>query len=128
MATSIASKRDLAVLEPDPSASRGKVARLTPGGRSAQDGCDRLLAAIEDGWQERFGSVGVRRLRRALDRLTAAPGGQPSPLWLGLGPLPRRLAGVGPQVADAAALPHGAAPRRLPRRQLNGPGPVSRWC
>jgi hypothetical protein len=60
MGKGIAGKQGLAVLEPDPAASRGQVARLTPGGRTAQDGCRRLLAAIEDGRQERFGSAGIR--------------------------------------------------------------------
>ena len=31
---------------------------------------------------------GIRGLRQALDRLAAAPGGQNSPLWLGLEPYP----------------------------------------
>jgi hypothetical protein len=86
--TGIAGQQSLAVVEPDPAASRGKVVRLTPGGRRAQDACRRLLAAIEDGWQERFGPAGIRGLRQALDRLAAASAGHPSPLWLGLEPYP----------------------------------------
>jgi hypothetical protein len=79
------------------------VARLTPGGRTARDGCRGLLAAIEDGWQERFGSAGVRGLRQALDRLAVAPGGQPSPLWLGLEPYP---GGWRASVRRPRTLPH----------------------
>jgi DNA-binding MarR family transcriptional regulator len=102
MAMGIAGKQGLAVLEPDPAASRGKVARLTPGGRTAQDGCRRLLTATEDGWQQRFGSDRIRGLRRALDRL-AAPGGPSSPLWLGLEPYP---SGWRASVPRPRTLPH----------------------
>jgi len=102
MAMGVAGKQDLAVLEPDPAGSRGKVARLTCAGQSAQDGCRRLLAAIEDGWQDRFGSAGVRGLRRALDRLATAPRGQPS-LWLGLEPYP---GGWRASVRRPRTLPH----------------------
>jgi len=102
MAMGIAGKQGLAVLEPDPAASRGKVARLTPGGRSAQDGCRRLLTATEDDWQERFGSDGIRGLRQALDRL-AAPDGTSSPLWRGLEPYP---GGWRASVPRPRTLPH----------------------
>jgi methyltransferase (TIGR00027 family) len=103
MAMGIANKRGLAVLEPDPAASRGQVARLTLGGRSAQDVYRRLLAGIEDAWQERFGSADIRGLRQALARLAAAPGGQPSPLWLGLDPYP---GGWRASVRRPRTLPH----------------------
>jgi plasmid stabilization system protein ParE len=103
MAMGIAGKQGLALLEPDPAASRGKVARLTPGGRRAQDDCRRLLVAIEDNWQERFGSACIRGLRQAIDRLVATPGGQPSPLWLGLEPYP---GGWRASVRRPRTLPH----------------------
>ena len=88
MATGIACQQGLAAVEPDPAATRGKVVRLSLDGRRAQDSCRRLLAAIEDGWRERFGPAGIRGLRQALGRLAAAPAGQPSPLWRGLQPYP----------------------------------------
>lgn len=103
MAMGVAGKQGLAVLEPDRAASRGKVARLTPRGRSAQDGCGRLLAVIEDGWQERFGPDGIRGLRQALERLAVAPAGEPSPLWLGLEPYP---GGWRASVRRPRTLPH----------------------
>jgi hypothetical protein len=103
MAMGVAGKQGLAVLEPDPAGSRGKVARLNRAGQSAQDGCRRLLAAIEDRWQDRFGSAGVRGLRRALDRLATAPRGQPPPLWLGLEPYP---GGWRASVRRPRTLPH----------------------
>ena len=59
--------------------------------------------AIEDAWQERFGSAGIRGLRQALDRLAAAPGGQPSPLWRGLEPYP---GGWRASVRRPRTLPH----------------------
>jgi DNA-binding MarR family transcriptional regulator len=103
MATGIAGRQGLAVVEPDPAASRGKVVRLTPGGRRTQDACRRLLATIEDGWQERFGPAGLHGLRQALDRLATAPAGQPSPLWLGLEPYP---GGWRASVSRPRTLPH----------------------
>jgi DNA-binding MarR family transcriptional regulator len=103
MAMGVAGKQGLAVLEPDPAGSRDKAARLTRAGQSAQDGCRRLLAAIEDRWQDRFGSAGVRGLRRALDRLATAPRGQPPPLWLGLEPYP---GGWRASVRRPRTLPH----------------------
>jgi hypothetical protein len=103
MAMGIAVKQGLAVLEPDPAASRGQVARLTLGGRRAQDGCRRLLAAIEDGWQERFGSAAIRGIRQVIERLADAPDGQPSPLWLGLEPYP---GGWRASVRRPRTLPH----------------------
>ena len=103
MATGIAGRQGLAVVEPDPAASRGKVVRLTPAGRRAQEACRRLLATIEDGWHERFGPAGVHGLRQALDRLTTAPAGQSLPLWLGLEPHP---AGWRASVSRPRTLPH----------------------
>ena len=123
MATGIAGQQGLAAVEPDPAATRGKVVRLTPGGRQAQDSCRRLLAAIEDGWR---GALRPGRHPRPAPG-ARSPGGRAGRAALtvvaGAATLPRRVAGVGPRATDAAAPPHGAAPRRLPRRQLNRPAP-----
>ena len=86
----------------------------------------------------RTAAAGCSRRSRTVGRIASAPPASwPAPgarspghraaraavaAVAGTGALPRRLAGVGPQAADAAALPHGAAPRRLPRRQLNRRG------
>jgi DNA-binding MarR family transcriptional regulator len=91
MMTGIAGQQGLAVAEPDPAASRGKVVRLNPGGRRAQDACRRLLAAIEDGWQERFGPAGIRGLRQAPGRSAA---GADSGVADDAGHVPPRLLGL----------------------------------
>ena len=103
MATGIAGQQGLAAVEPDPAAARGKVVRLTPRGRRAQDSCRRLLAAIDDGWRERFGPAGIHGLRQAVDRLAAPHAGQPSPLRLGLEPYPD---GWRASVRGPRTLPH----------------------
>ena len=45
---------DLAAEEPDPAASRGKIARLTPGGLDAQRLYHEFRRTIEQRWHERF--------------------------------------------------------------------------
>ena len=78
----------LAAEEPDPAASRGKVARLTLRGTGAQGAYRDLLAAIEARWQERFGAGSIAALRRPLEALATAPEGQRPPLFAGLEPYP----------------------------------------
>jgi DNA-binding MarR family transcriptional regulator len=69
--------RGYAEAGPEPSAGRRKVARLTPKGSRAQDACQRLLAAIEERWQARYGADRTGRLREALQLLLdPADGGQ----------------------------------------------------
>jgi methyltransferase (TIGR00027 family) len=75
----------LAVEEPDPAASRGKVARLTPGGLLAQDSYREALDTTEHRWQARFGAGTIEALRRPLQTLAT---GEPPPLFQGLGPYP----------------------------------------
>jgi methyltransferase (TIGR00027 family) len=75
----------LAVEEPDPAASRGKVARLTPRGVLAQGLYLELLGATEDRWRDRFGRDPIGALRRPLEALAL---GQPPPLFQGLEPYP----------------------------------------
>jgi DNA-binding MarR family transcriptional regulator len=77
-------RHSYAVVEPDPSATRGKVVRLTPKGRQAQREHLRLLGAIEADWQERFGDERVAALRDRLERLVGEPGAATSPLLDGL--------------------------------------------
>jgi DNA-binding MarR family transcriptional regulator len=88
MATGVLQKRGVAVVEPDQSSSRVKVARLTAKGREAQAACHRLLGIVEGRWQARFGKDTVRTLRELLERLVGEPTAQRSPLFRGLEPYP----------------------------------------
>jgi methyltransferase (TIGR00027 family) len=76
----------LAVSEPDPAASRGQVARLTPRGLHAQRLHLELLATVEDRWRERFGPDTIGALRQSLAAL--ATGTEPPPLFQALEPYP----------------------------------------
>jgi len=78
----------LAVEEPDPAASRGKVARLTPRGLLAQGLYLDQLGAVEDRWRDRFGADTIAALRQPLEALAVGPEGQPPPLFQGLEPYP----------------------------------------
>lgn len=101
------------VVEPDPAASRGQVARLTEKGQRGRDGRLRRLAAVEDRWRERFGAGPVGALRESLlDLLGRQEDGRPV---LGAGLLPdggwrasgRYLAQATAFARDpAGALPH----------------------
>jgi methyltransferase (TIGR00027 family) len=75
----------LAVEEPDPAASRGKVARLTPRGLLAQGLYLELLGVTEDRWRDRLGRDPIGALRRPLEALAL---GEPPPLFQGLEPYP----------------------------------------
>jgi len=88
MAAAFLQKRRLAVFETDPAGSRGKVARLTPKGREAQDAYRRLTLIIEERWQARFGKDTIRALREPLERLVGEATAQRSPLFGGLQPYP----------------------------------------
>ncbi len=63
----------LAVEEPDPAASRGKIARLTSAGLRAQRRYLELLGTIEDRWQQRFGRDTLGALRQSLEALAVGP-------------------------------------------------------
>jgi methyltransferase (TIGR00027 family) len=78
----------LAVEEPDPAASRGKVARLTPRGLLAQGLYLERLGAVEDRWRDRFGADTIGALRQPLQALAVGAEGQPPPLFQGLEPYP----------------------------------------
>jgi methyltransferase (TIGR00027 family) len=78
----------LAVEEPDPAASRGKVARLTPAGRRAQHRYLELLGAVEDRWTQRFGADTIGALRESLEVLAVGADSQPPPLFEALEPYP----------------------------------------
>jgi methyltransferase (TIGR00027 family) len=78
----------LAAEEPDPAASRGKVARLTAGGLDAQRRYRELVATIEQRWHERFDGGAITALRASLEPLAIAPGDGPPPLFGGIEPYP----------------------------------------
>jgi DNA-binding MarR family transcriptional regulator len=75
----------LAVEEPDPAASRGKIVRLTPRGLLAQARHLERLGDVEDRWTDRFGSDA---LRSPLQALAIGADGQPPPLFGALEPYP----------------------------------------
>jgi hypothetical protein len=77
----------LAVEEPDPAASRGKVARLTSAGLRARRRHLELLGTVEDRWQQRFGLDTIGALRQPLEALAVGAEGQP-PLFQALEPYP----------------------------------------
>ncbi|HUI41794.1 MAG TPA: MarR family winged helix-turn-helix transcriptional regulator [Terriglobia bacterium] len=103
MAMGFLQKRRLAAVEPDPTAARTKLARLTPEGREAQDAYRELLGAIEERWQARFGKDAIRDLREPLERLVGEPTAELSPLFKGLEPYPD---GWRASVRKPGTLPH----------------------
>jgi DNA-binding MarR family transcriptional regulator len=82
MALGFLGKRGLVMVQADPIASRGKVARLTATGVEAQSAYRRRMGTIEKRWRERFGEDRIRALRESLGRL----GGES--LFRGLEPYP----------------------------------------
>jgi hypothetical protein len=103
-----------AVAGPDPAASRGKVIRLTPRGRSAQEEYLRLLDAAEQRWRARFGPGAIDTLRRSLLSVTGPRDDGRPRLALGLRPYPDGWRARGPTSArppprsttPEQALPH----------------------
>ncbi len=102
MAMGILQKARLIVVEPDP-AGRGKVVRLTAKGREAQNAYHRLVGAIEERWETRFGKDVVRKLRESLERLVGDATADGSPLFQGLEPYP---GGWRASVRKPGTLPH----------------------
>jgi hypothetical protein len=84
-ALGILTRGDLAAEDPDPAASRGKVARLTPRGLDAQRLYHELTGEIEGRWHDRFTPAVTAALRASLEPLAA---GQPPPLFGGIEPYP----------------------------------------
>jgi methyltransferase (TIGR00027 family) len=99
-ALGILTRGDLATEEPDPAASRGKVARLTPGGLDAQHLYHELTGTIERRWHDRFTPDVTGALRASLEPLTA---GQPPVLFGGIEPYPDNWRA---SVRRPATLPH----------------------
>jgi methyltransferase (TIGR00027 family) len=99
-ALGILTRGDLAAEEPDPAASRGKVARLTPGGLDAQHLYHELTGTIERRWHDRFTPGVTGALQASLEPLAA---GQPPVLFGGLEPYPDNWRA---SVRRPATLPH----------------------
>jgi hypothetical protein len=99
MAMGILTKARFALIESEPKSVKAKVARLTAKGLAAQDEYWRLLAAMEQRWEARFG---INQLRQALQHLVG-DGNEPSPLFLGLEPYPD---GWRASVRKPETLPH----------------------
>jgi DNA-binding MarR family transcriptional regulator len=57
---------------PDPEDGRAKLVRLTPRGAAAAAEGARIIARIENDWQNRLGPQRARALRRALEELHEA--------------------------------------------------------
>jgi len=79
--------RGYALVEAAPFASRGKAVRLTAKGSEARRAYQRLLAAVEERWQDRFGEDAIGNLRRSLEPLVGDTEAE-SPLFAGLKPYP----------------------------------------
>jgi methyltransferase (TIGR00027 family) len=99
-ALGILTRGGLAAEEPDPAASRGKVARLTPRGLDAQHLYHELTGTIERRWHDRFTPGVTGALRASLEPLAA---GQPPLLFGGLEPYPDNWRA---SVRRPATLPH----------------------
>jgi hypothetical protein len=78
----------LASEEPDPAASRGKVARLTSAGLREQRLYTEFLGIVEDRWVQRYGRDTMTALRQATEVLAASDDLQPPLLVRPPGTLP----------------------------------------
>ena len=113
VALGLLERRGYAVLEPDPAASRGKVARLTARGQQAQADYQRRVSTVEQHWRDRFGAANLGALTDALRGLFAETDGQQR-IAAGLVPYPDGwrahppyLSQTEAMLADpAAAVPH----------------------
>jgi DNA-binding MarR family transcriptional regulator len=74
--------------EPDPTARRGKVLRLTAKGEKARQKYQRILGATEESWRARYGADALDRLGAALVDVVGDGTYAASPLAAGLVPYP----------------------------------------
>jgi DNA-binding MarR family transcriptional regulator len=81
-------RHDCVVVEPDPAASRTKLARLTPRGQKAQAKYRRALGVVEENWRARYGEQQISSLRESLAGLLDQRDGDHSRLGRGLEPYP----------------------------------------
>jgi len=102
-AVGLLERHGYAVAEPDPAASRGKVARLTARGLRAQQEFQRLVGAVEQDWRDRFGTGQVTALAEALRGLFAVQDGQQR-IAAGLVPYPGGWRAHPPYLSQTEAL------------------------
>jgi hypothetical protein len=102
------------VVEPDPTAKRGKVIRLSGRGLAAQAEYRRLVAEVEGQWEERFGRDKVRELRECLRGLFTQREADRLPLSAGLVP-PKGVVRAGEVVPALGRRTVGAAARQRAR-------------
>jgi DNA-binding MarR family transcriptional regulator len=76
------------VIEPDTTARRGKIVRLTPKGENAQRKYRRVLATTEAAWRARYGADDLDELGGALEAVVGDGTFAASPLAPGLVPHP----------------------------------------
>jgi 16S rRNA (cytosine967-C5)-methyltransferase len=76
------------VVECDRAKGRGKLVRLSPRGRVAQQHYHRLTAEIEKRWELRFGKETIRALRQSLEGILSAEHGERLAIVAGLIPPP----------------------------------------
>jgi DNA-binding MarR family transcriptional regulator len=81
-------RRDCVVVEPDPAASRTKLARLTPRGQRAQGRYRRWPGVVEESWRAQYGEQRISSLRESLAGLLDQRDGDQSRLGRGLEPYP----------------------------------------
>lgn len=103
MGLGVLQKKHFVVVEIDPSASRTKLARLTPAGVTARADAQRLVRLVEGRWEKRFGPQRILALRQSLEPLVAAPPNALPPLFRGLEPYP---AGWRASRPKPSTLPH----------------------
>jgi DNA-binding MarR family transcriptional regulator len=103
MCTAWLERHGCAVMEPDATARRGKVVRLTPKGDAAQRKYRRVLGATEESWRVRSGTGAVDELRAALEVVVGDGTYAASPLAPGLVPYPE---GWRARVRRPDTLPH----------------------
>ena len=98
----------------DGASAASKLARLTSEGRAARDACVSHHAALESGWNARFGVEALRRLRSSLELVFERREGARTLLSLGLEPSAGGWRASAPYVTQTqavmnnpvAALPH----------------------
>jgi DNA-binding MarR family transcriptional regulator len=88
MCTGWLARHDCVTTEPDATARRGKVMRLTAKGEKAQQKYQRLLGATEETWRARYGTGALDQLRAALEDVVGDGTYAASPLAAGLVPYP----------------------------------------
>jgi DNA-binding MarR family transcriptional regulator len=103
MALGFLEKRGYITVEPDPSAARAKLIRLTEKGKAGQSAYCERLSLVENSWEGRFGKDCLQSLRASLEALAGEAARPLSPLFLGLEPYPEGWRAL---VRKPETLPH----------------------